>query len=333
MAGDALQPGAPASESPEVSVVIPTRDREQYVVAAVAAALAQVHVDQEVIVVDDGSRDNTRAALAALADPRLVVLQNDVSQGVAAARNRGFALARGRWVAFLDDDDVWAPSMLRTQIDAASGRGASYAYCDSVVLDDRLDVIGKINPPPPEAIGRALQSWNYIGGPSVVVIEAEALRRVGGFDERLSVLADWDLWMRLADAGPAAHSKTMLVGYVIHRGGMFTQHPDVATGDLDYLIEKHRPRTTRLGIGPDVARMLVALAYGHARAGRRVRAVVTALRAAVVRAARGTRRSRSRSSVATASRWRCAIACPTPSFHRDPTGWSRTSRPRQEGHP
>ncbi len=113
------------------------------------------------------------------------------------------------------------------------------------------------------------------------MIEAEALRRLGGFDERLSVLADWDLWIRLADAGPAAHSQSMLVGYVVHRGGMFTQHPDVAADDLEYLIEKHRGRPTRLGIEPDVARMLVALAYGHARAGRRVRAVVTALRAAV----------------------------------------------------
>jgi glycosyltransferase involved in cell wall biosynthesis len=280
MVGHAFDPGVPASHPPEVSVVIPTRDREQYVVAAVAAALAQVHVDQEVIVVDDGSRDRTRAALAALADPRLVVLHNDVSQGVASARNHGLARARGRWVAFLDDDDVWAPLMLRTQIDAASRRGASYAYCDSVVLDERLDVIGKINPPPPEAIGRALQSWNYIGGPSVVVIEAEALRRVGGFDERLSVLADWDLWIRLADAGRAAHSRSMLVGYVVHRGGMFTQHPEIAAGDLEYLIEKHRVRTARLGIEPDVARMLVALAYGHARARRRARAVLTALRAA-----------------------------------------------------
>jgi hypothetical protein len=170
--------------------------------------------------------------------------------------------------------------MLRTQIDAASGRGASYAYCDSVVLDEHLEVIGKINPPPPEAIGMALQSWNYIGGPSVVVVETETIRRVGGFDEQLSVLADWDLWMRLADAGPAAHSKSMLVGYLIHRGGMFTQHPEIAASDLRYLTGKHRERSARLGVEPDVARMLVALAYGHARAHRRMRAVVTALQAA-----------------------------------------------------
>ena len=280
MAGDASEPGVPALASPEVSVVIPTRDRAHHVLRAVAGALAQENVDQEVIVVDDGSRDDTQAALAGVADRRLVVLRNDVPQGVASARNRGLALARGRWVAFLDDDDLWAPWMLRTQIDAASGRGASYAYCDSVVLDERLEVIGKITPPPPEDIGFALQSWNFIGGPSVVVIDTEALRRLGGFDQRLSVLADWDLWIRLADAGPGVHCSSMIVGYVTHPNGMFTRHPQAAASDLRYLTGKHRERGAQLGVGPDVARMLVALAYGHARGSRRARAAVTALRAA-----------------------------------------------------
>src|SRR5436190_21061432 len=96
-------------DAPEVSVVIPTRDRWDLLRTTLGGALGQRRVSHEVIVVDDGSADETPTRLAEVSDPRLRTVRLGRSMGAAAARNRGLAEARGDWVAFLDDDDVWAP--------------------------------------------------------------------------------------------------------------------------------------------------------------------------------------------------------------------------------
>ena len=95
---------------PEVSVVVPTRDRwELLSTCALPSATCQEGVAIEVIVVDDGSSDGTAAGLAALDDPRVLTVRHDRPRGVSAARNSGIRAARGTWLAFLDDDDLWAP--------------------------------------------------------------------------------------------------------------------------------------------------------------------------------------------------------------------------------
>jgi hypothetical protein len=264
-----------------VSVVIPTRDRWSRLAVTLGSALAQEDVDLEIVVVDDGSRDATSACLARIDDPRLVVLRNAAPRGVAAARNTAIAEARAPWVAFLDDDDLWAPRTLRTQLDAARSGPAVMSYCDTVVLDGHFDVVSTIVPPEPSELVAALRTWNVIGGPSGVVADTETVRRLGGFDERLSVLADWDLWMRLAAAGRAVHCPVTLVGYVVHEGGMFTRHPDAVTADFRYLTAKHANGSGPSAGGPDELRLAVALAYGHARAGRRLQAARAPLRAAL----------------------------------------------------
>jgi glycosyltransferase involved in cell wall biosynthesis len=272
----------PGTSLPEVSVVIPTRDRWARLAVTLGSALAQEDVDLEVVVVDDGSQDATPGRLAEIDDPRLVVLRNAAPRGVAAARNRAIAAARAPWVAFLDDDDLWSPRTLRTQLDAARSRpGAVMGYCDTVVLDGHLDVVSTIVPPEPGELVPLLRGWNMIGGPSCVMADTETIRRLGGFDERLSVLADWDLWIRLAAAGPTVHCPASLVGYVVHDGGMFTRHPDAVSADFRYLTAKY-VNGSRSSRGTTVElRLAIALAYGHARGGRRLRAARSALAAAL----------------------------------------------------
>ena len=139
-------------------MVVPTHNRWNHLRrAALPAALGQREVELELIVVDDGSADETPRGLAEVADPRLRVLRNDVAQGVAGARNRGVAAASAPWVAFLDDDDLWSPWKLRRQLDAVGAvEGAGFAYAAAVFLDGAGAPLRPDPAPPAETVARAL---------------------------------------------------------------------------------------------------------------------------------------------------------------------------------
>src|SRR5918995_1163359 len=110
---------------PLVTVVVPTRNRPRLLQRTLQSILAQQALaDLEVIVVDDGSWPN--GAPEPATDARVRVVRHQTRAGVAAARNRGIALARGRWIAFCDDDDVWAPDKLVRQLEVARTTGASW---------------------------------------------------------------------------------------------------------------------------------------------------------------------------------------------------------------
>ncbi|MGH3134034.1 MAG: glycosyltransferase family 2 protein [Gaiellaceae bacterium] len=264
----------------DVSVVIPTRSRWQLLsTAALPAALGQEGVDHEVIVVDDGSDDETPERLAEIDDPRLRALRNESSLGVAAARNAGIGAARGRWVSFLDDDDLWSPRKLRAQLDAAAAAHAVFAYAAGGGLDSGRRFLFAVEPPDPETVTRQLLRWNVIWcGCSNVMARTDLVRDLGGFDERLLQLADWDLWIRLALAGPAAAAPEILVGYVMHEASMLlTDRRDVFP-EMEYLAQKHRAASERYGVDFDRALFTRWVARGHRRAGRRWEAARTYLR-------------------------------------------------------
>jgi glycosyltransferase involved in cell wall biosynthesis len=203
---------------PLVSVVIPTHERVRFLTQTLATALWQSGVDVEVVVVDDGSQPGLVARVPGIADPRVSVLRNDVAQGVSAARNLGIASANGEWIAFLDDDDLWAPTKLSEELTAADHAGASWAYAGVVKIDERNSIIGGSPPPDPAEVARRLLSWNLVpGGCSGVVVRRAVLDTAGGFDVRLVNLADWDLWIRLGSTGPPACAPQPLVAYRFHR--------------------------------------------------------------------------------------------------------------------
>ena len=113
---------------PKVSVVLPTFERWPLLPRALSSVLEQTEADLEVLVIDDCSSDGTPARLAAVTDPRLRVLRQDPNQGVARARNRAIEEAHGEWIAFLDDDDFWAPTRLSEHLRAIADAGASWGY-------------------------------------------------------------------------------------------------------------------------------------------------------------------------------------------------------------
>jgi glycosyltransferase involved in cell wall biosynthesis len=256
---------------PAVSVVVPTRDRLALLSqAALPSALGQAGVDVEVIVVDDGSIEETGRRLQALAEQEGVrVLRHDRPRGVAAARNTGVAAARAEWVAFLDDDDLWSPHKLAAQLESVAVSGASFAYCGVVVLTEGGTPTEIMEPPRPQGLRDELLRRNSLpAGSSNVLAATRLVRNVGGFDERLSYLADWDLWLKLALAGIPAACDDVLVGYVRHTGAMQIGGR-AAAAELERLRERHGPA----GFRPNGGRLLSWIAGEHRRAGRRSQAL------------------------------------------------------------
>jgi glycosyltransferase involved in cell wall biosynthesis len=222
--------------------VIPTRNRWAFLATAVDVALGQEGVQMEVVVVDDGSTDETPTRLAAMEERRLRVFRHESGRGVARARNRGIQEARGEWVAFLDDDDLWSPRKLRTQLDALASEQALFCYCASVVLDEQKSVVRPDAPiPDPDELPGLLRKGNVVpGGCSNVVVRTRVARELGGFDERLSMLADWDLWLRLADVGRAVACSDVLVAYRKHSRNMTLVDLSHMDHELDYFASKQR---------------------------------------------------------------------------------------------
>jgi glycosyltransferase involved in cell wall biosynthesis len=270
---------SPMAESPDVTVVIPTRDRRELLTTAIGVALDQEDVTSEVVVVEDGSKDGTTATVAALGDPRVRLLRQDRPQGPSRARNRGIDVARGEWVAFLDDDDLWSPRKLRLQIDRATSHGASWAYGAAVLLDERGQVVRRLAAPDSEQLVRQLLVQNVIpGGSSNVIVRTELVRSLAGFDENLWHIADWDLWIRLALEAKGVGCREIVVGYLSHSGNMLTADSTGVMGEFEYVAAKHRAAASAAGCKPNRALFLRFIAFGELRAGWRGRAARTYLR-------------------------------------------------------
>jgi glycosyltransferase involved in cell wall biosynthesis len=262
---------------PDVSVIIPTFDRWRFLKRTLRGPLGQRGVDLEVLVVDGSPGDECERGIAALRDDRIRLLRPLPDRGVAWARNTGIAEARGRWIAFLDDDDVWAYDKLALQLAAATSANAIFAYGAALVLDERLAVIAREDPPAPEALPSLLRRYDAIpGSASMVLVSAAALAALGGFDESLRHFADWDLWLRLAAAGPGACCPEPLVGYVRHAEAMSAAQLDTTHEEWTRFTAKHDGRL-------DVDDLLMSRwrASGNRRAGRRLLAARQYARAAL----------------------------------------------------
>jgi glycosyltransferase involved in cell wall biosynthesis len=260
MDADVAHEGPSPSDPPDLSVVIPTHDRAGLLPLALGGALRQRGVAMEVIIVDDGSTDNTRDVLGAVDDPRVRVVPHDAPTGVSAARNDGVALARAPWVAFLDDDDVWAPDKLRLQLDALRASDARWAYVGAVNVSLGHRVVGGTAPPSSEEVAASIRARNVVpGGCSGVVASTDLVRASGGFDTSLAALADWDLWLRLAADGAPTSVDRPLVGYRVHAGNLSLE--------IDAVLREFDVVAARSGAG-ERATLYRYLGWWVLRAGR-----------------------------------------------------------------
>jgi glycosyltransferase involved in cell wall biosynthesis len=221
-------------------VVIATRDRWPLLsTTALRSALRQQGVSWEVVVVDDGSSDGTAERVIRIGDPRVRTLRHERPLGVAAARNTGIEVSRGRWIAFLDDDDLWSPHKLQRQLVAAARVSADFVYGRTIVIDDARRVLFVQPLPSPAELPVSLRQRNVVGPPSAVMATRCSVVELGGFDDQLALLADWDLWIRLVERFRGAACRAPVVAYMQHATNMSGKTGDAAFTEFAYLREKH----------------------------------------------------------------------------------------------
>ncbi|MBI4456241.1 MAG: glycosyltransferase [Acidobacteria bacterium] len=183
---------------PEVSIIIPTRNRVAFLQRAVESVLHQTFSNWELIIVDDGSEDATEFSCRTyLSNPRIHYCRS-VHQGVSAARNIGIEMARADWLAFLDSDDLWSPAKLFKQLDRISSTGDKICHTDEVWIrrGRRVNPMKKHRKP---------EGWIFkdclrlcVVSPSAVMVHKSIFEDVGRFDPSYPVCEDYELWLRVS---------------------------------------------------------------------------------------------------------------------------------------
>lgn len=200
---DVIDQREPVVPTPTVSIILPTYNRLPLLRRAIASVIAQTLRDWELIVVDDGSTDETRDYLEAVGDTRVRPIWLEHHGDLTSARSAGVRRARGEWVAFLDSDDLWLPEKLALQLQRLamhpacrwSYTGYSFVDTDDKPLPERWDLLHR--PVSGHVLEHILRSGITPAIPTILVQRA-LVEEVGGFDEAIPIRSDLDLTLRLA---------------------------------------------------------------------------------------------------------------------------------------
>jgi glycosyltransferase involved in cell wall biosynthesis len=254
--------------SPRVSVIIPTFNRRDYLPIALDSVLAQTYTDYEIVIIDDGSTDDTRDILAPYEKSIRYFYQENL--GIAAARNRGIEESRGTYLALLDSDDYWLPGKLACQVEGLEKNpqwGMVATRCSSISPDGRFR---RHNRPGKSGwILTDLFKSNFIRTSSAMITR-QCLEQVGLFDTSLPECEEYDLWLRIAHRYPIGFITQPLTVYTDNPHGVSTdslagRHVRIRVLDKEYLRECLPPALYRRRM----ARNYHYLGRHYLRRGRR----------------------------------------------------------------
>ncbi len=261
------------SDNPLVSVVMATYQMARHLPEAVASVLGQDYAPLELIVVDDGSTDETPAVLERFAgDPRLRVIRQE-NAGQTVAKNRGLAAARGELVGFCDADNAWLPDKLSLQVPCFRDRPElGVVYGDVQFMDDAGRDLPTPRPHRPSGriTGRLLAD-NFVPF-NTALVPRRILEEVGGFDETLSMAIDYDLWLRISVRYEFLHLDRVLARYRIWGGQMSHrtgERLDNAFRMMDNFLARHPGAVTPAEARRAWAHTYTTRGQWHAREGRR----------------------------------------------------------------
>ena len=206
------------ADGPTVSVIIPTHNRAHLVGQSIQSVLDQTFTDLELIVVDDGSTDETETVVRGFDDARINYTYQDHT-GIGAARNTGLRKAQGRYIAFLDSDDVWLPDLLEVQVPILREHlGIGLVYAKAQAIDKHGKPMNQIRGSPQKYPGDAVKSALYGDFVCIIatLVRRECFDRVGPFDETLMAREEWDMWIRIAKYYRLAHVDKVLARFRTH---------------------------------------------------------------------------------------------------------------------
>lgn len=212
-----------------VSVVIPCYNHAQYLGAAIQSVLAQTYRDFQIIVVDDGSTDDTAQVAGGFGTAVRYVFQPNA--GLSAARNTGIRVSCGEYLAFLDADDLWLPNFLATlvpRLDRDTRLGAVYSGSRFVDEEGHFQPQRITRTVPADRLHATLTSGDFFPAHAVLVRKS-VLNSVGFFDESLCASEDWDMWLRVSAKYPFAGISSVLA--------LYRMHGDSMSGDLGRMLE------------------------------------------------------------------------------------------------
>jgi glycosyltransferase involved in cell wall biosynthesis len=233
-----------SADGNDVTVVIPTHNRAHLLSQTIDSILAQKDVYVTVVIVNDASTDDTAEMLASNY-PELTVIHHAETTEQGRARNDGARIARTPWIAFCDDDDLWAPTKLRRQLDAVQSRGADWCTSSAILVNEFLEPIGGQRLRDSAEFPRRIARENIVpGGGSGVLVSTALFERVGGFREDARYVEDWELWIRLAEHGTWACVDELLVANRRLPGSF--SHTDIKGQYQAFLdLTSHRDRSPR----------------------------------------------------------------------------------------
>jgi glycosyltransferase involved in cell wall biosynthesis len=224
---------------PKVSVNISCYNSEPYIYETIKSVLDQTFGDFEIIVIDDGSTDNTEKILKSFHDERIKYLYQD-NRGLAAARNRALSLSSGEYIAFLDHDDIWLPSKLEKQVLLLETRkDVSLVYSNFFRIFPNGRKVLVLKKRQPEGMIFEPLLYNYPIGLLTAVVRKQVLEElVDIFDENLKILEDYDVFMRVLYRHKAAYIKEPLATHRIHGNRATLMFQDRYADEYSYVAKK-----------------------------------------------------------------------------------------------
>lgn len=183
----------------ETSIIIPLYNAEKYIAETIQSVLNQTYQNWELIIIDDGSIDFSSKIVTNFLNDNRISFHYQKNSGVSSARNNGFTKAYGKYITFLDADDIWLKDNLEEKISYLKNNAVDVVYSRYDTINEKSESTSKILNKAifPNLKDVLLLKGNYSTAPSGLVIKSEVLHKIGGFDANLSNNADQDLWIRI----------------------------------------------------------------------------------------------------------------------------------------
>lgn len=199
-----------------VSIITPSYNTARFIAETINCVLAQTYTNWEMIIVDDCSTDDTDAVVGGFADPRIRYLKNEKNSGAAVSRNRALREAKGKWIAFLDSDDLWEPEKLEKQIGFMERNGYHFSYTGYREIDDNGVSLGTVWTGPKKIGKLKMYAFNYMGCLTVMYDrEYVGLIQIADLKKR----NDYAMWVKAVQKCPAYLLDEVLAIYRVRGAG------------------------------------------------------------------------------------------------------------------